>query len=295
VVKNPFQNISGLRSRWQSGLLLATAAMVSLAAWAPLWAEDSAATQPANSQAVGPTTQNTSAAENNAPPAASDPDFRPAQVGSIIFVQNQPSLFVYNFSPLTFQNATLFDVLGKLAGISSTNLVAGWPALAKAGVNPKTRLSFDLPEQGYRDELVGVLREYAPKVFMVISADQNVIFINTRDADDQQLVVRDYWVQDLMANLPRIVQAGTNLETIDAVASTQPGKPVAKPPMETNILEFISSTVRPEIWVNHGGKATMSLIGDRVIVEAPLNVQAILDGPKTYNPDAAPLYIMYGQ
>src|SRR5271170_907695 len=242
---------------------------------------DSAATQPADS---------TSATADQTASSPSDSSNPTPQVGRFVFVQNEPSLFEYDFPTLSFQDASLFDVLSKLSQTSDTNLVASWGALAHAGVDPKAKLTFELPAQDYRHELVDVLRKYAPHVFMVISADENVILINTRDSDDQQLVVRDYWVQDLTTNLPQIIQAGKNLQAIDAAPATQPA---AKPPLETNILELISSTVRPEIWVNHGGKATITQVGDRVIVTAPLNVQAILDGPKTYNPDAVPLYIMY--
>ena len=247
----------------------------------------------AGSPANQPAFADTGAANNAS--TTSNAKFPFPLIGRIVFSQTDPSLFEYDFPALNFQNASLFEVLTKLAQMSNTNVVAGWPALARAGIDSKSQLSFNLPAQDYRHELAGVLSEYAPKVFLVVSADQNVIFINTRDADDQQLVVKDYWLEDLTANLPQIIQAGANLQAIGTASTTQPAQIIAKLPKQADMMGIISSMVRPEIWVNHGGKATIVESEQHVIVTAPLNVQAILDGPKTYNPDAAPRYLMYSQ
>jgi hypothetical protein len=93
--------------------------------------------------------------------------------------------------------------------------------------------------------------------------------------------------------LPRIIRAGTNLETFRKPgAKNVARKPGPHHPISTNILELITNTVRPRIWLNHGGKANISEVNDLVTVTAPASVQAILKGPSHYNPHAAPLYLM---
>ena len=76
----------------------------------------------------------------------------------------------------------------------------------------------------------------------------------------------------------------------------QAAKPKPAPrPGSTNILELITDTVRPEIWVNHGGKSEVYAVGNQVTIKAPASVHALLDGPKVYNPNKVNSYVQYGQ
>ena len=123
---------------------------------------------------------------------------------------------------------------------------------------------------------------------------ENVIFLTTEAQDDTHLVMRRYWLADLVANLPRIIRPGSNLQAArrrkGRGAATRPAKPMA---YRTNIVKLITDHVRPGVWLNHGGKATITQIGDKVIVVAPASVQALLQGPSHYNPNRVPLYLMF--
>ena len=223
--------------------------------------------------------------------------FRPAQIGQVVFVLDEPKLLQHDLPKLILHHSTLNHALDELAQNTHTNLVASWNAMVKAGLRMKARHSLTLPTNSYKRDLVLLMKHYMPHRHLVITAQSNVIFITTRAQDDLQMVVRYYWLPDLLQNLPRIIHPGTNLETFGPTTSakapaTAPAtQPKKRPPVSTNIIDLITSTVRPKIWLNHGGKGTISIVGERVIVSAPANVQAILNGPSHYNPNAAPLYL----
>ncbi|NNM87371.1 MAG: hypothetical protein HKL95_02500 [Phycisphaerae bacterium] len=222
-----------------------------------------------------------------------DPNFRPAEIGRCVFVVNDAALLAHVVPALTLRQVTLPQVLNKLSSITRTNLVGSWAALQRRHINLKKREDVRLGATSYRKALVAVLKQFAPHVHMVITAQENVLFVTTQQQDDQTLITRTYHLEDLIENLPRIIRAGTNLETFrKRGAKVLAHKPRPHHPISTNILELITNTVRPRIWLNHGGKANISEVNDLVTVTAPASVQAILKGPSHYNPNAAPLYLM---
>ncbi len=230
-------------------------------------------------------------------------NFRPAEIGQVIFVLNDPSLLEHTLSPVVFHNKTLSDMLSTFSDLTNTNVAAGWAAMAQAGIKADRRITLHLPGQGYKLDLVAVLKAYAPHVAMVISADRNVIFVNTQTADNQHLIMRTYWLEDLIANLPRYVNPDSFQKKKSKAAQTQQPAATADnaenhspaqnthPTVQSNILQLITNHVEPKIWLDHGGKATISQVGNKVIVIAPASAQALLQGPSHYNPNAAPLFM----
>ena len=222
-----------------------------------------------------------------------DPNFRPAEIGRCVFVVNDAALLAHVLPPLALKQVTLPQVLNKLSSITRTNLVGSWAAMQRRHMDLKKKEDVRLGAASYRKDLVAVLKQFAPHVHMVITAQENVLFVTTQQQDDETLITRTYHLEDLIENLPRIIRAGTNLETFRKPgAKNVPRKPGPHHPISTNILELITNTVRPRIWLNHGGKANISEVNDLVTVTAPASVQAILKGPSHYNPNAAPLYLM---
>ena len=232
-----------------------------------------------------------------------DRNYRPAQIGQVIFVLNDPSLLEHTLPPLTFHHKTLSDMLSTFSDVTNTNVAAGWAAMAQAGIKANRRVTLVLPRQGYKLDLVAVLKKFAPHIHMVISADQNVIFVNTQAADNQHLIMRTYWLEDLIANLPRYVNpksfekknAQAEKSRQSSAGSDGARKHSAgqnkKRNAQSNIVQLITNHVEPKIWLDHGGKASISQVGNKVIVIAPASVQALLQGPSHYNPNAAPLFM----
>ena len=66
--------------------------------------------------------------------------------------------------------------------------------------------SVALRAESCRRALVDILQVFAPHKRLVVSADENVIFITTEAQDDKHLILRTYWLPDILANLPRIIR-----------------------------------------------------------------------------------------
>ncbi len=252
------------------------------------------------------TAKSTAASSPTTQPTAQLPpnkNFRPAEIGGVIFVLNDPSLLSHVLPPIAFHHKTLSDVLTTFSTLTNTNVAAGWSAMAHAGIKPNRRVSFHLPKQGYKLDMVAALKTFAPDVRMVISADQNVIFVNTQAADNQHLIMRTYWLDDLIANIPRYINpysferrkspvgAGGKPSRREHSADKASAGQNKQSRTQTNILQLITDHVEPKIWLDHGGKATISQVGNKVIVIAPASVQALLQGPSHHNPNAAPLFM----
>jgi hypothetical protein len=217
-----------------------------------------------------------------------NPKFRPAQIGRVIFVLNDPKLVAVNMPKLTIKQLTIEQVFREFRKLSGQNMVNNWAAVKGCGTNLKKKLSFDLPAQSLRLDMAVALKHFARKHRFVVTADQNVIFLTTQKQDDQHLIFRSYYLPNLVANLPRIIRGGRDLQHL-----TGDPKNPKKVPLATNIVQLISSTVMPHVWLNHGGKATITEVNNQVIVIAPPCVQAILKGPRHFNPNAAPRYLLY--
>ena len=243
---------------------------------------------------------------NNTPPKS---NYRPAEIGYVIFVENQPALLTLKLPPLAIHHLTLNQAINRLAVVTGENFAVGWPAVRRAGIKPHIRRNVKLPGASCRRDLARILRVFAPHKRLEISADQNVIFLTTEAEDDKSLILRTYWLPDLLQNLPRIIPPAALLHRLrhprknhahhrnHKRAGYTPGdeKPKAKKlHISTNIITLITNSVRPKIWANHGGNATMTVVGDKVIVDAPSSVQALLNGPKHFNPNAVPRYFMIG-
>ena len=264
--------------------------------------------------------------------AAGNAGYRPSVVGNVTFVENDKTLLSTEVAPETMKDKSLKQAIRALADETKKNLVLGNRAFEQAGVDVNKPHTFVLgSEQGtLKAALLAILNEAAPGVEAVITAEDNVVQVTTQASADNQMITKIYYLEDLMARIPRIVSAKTDLRTMkedkaakptgeslggmavtgsaallpdgakvpeDAATSPKPSREI---PLDigkvykTDIVELLTSTVRPEIWKNHGGKyAEITVTGNRVMVRAPASVHAILDGPSMFNPNAAPKYLNY--
>ncbi len=241
------------------------------------------------------------------PPKKAEKPFRPAELGYVIFVENQPQLLTQKLPAIKFQGLTLNQTINRLADITNSNFAIGWPSLKSAGIPIHAKKSVALRAESCRRALVDILQVFAPHKRLVVSADENVIFITTEAQDDKHLILRTYWLPDILANLPRIIRPASILQRLRHPQKKAKGKGFSPPgytpgtaekkkgpPISTNIITLITNAVRPKIWANHGGNATITVVGNKVMIDAPASVQALLAGPSHYNPNAVPRYFMIG-
>jgi len=244
--------------------------------------------------------------------------FRPAQVGNVVFVDNDKALLAAKVAATSWKGVSVKTAIRNFSDLTKENIVLGTRGLEQAGIDVNAPHDFSFPACTVKDALLAILKTAAPQQAMVISSEDKVIQVMTQGQADQVLVTKTYYLEDLLAALPRIVKGGTDLNEIGTGSVTDyadshqvldlskappaPAAPTAQKATElkptgdsTNILEVISDTLRPEIWRNHGGKSEMALVGNRVTITAPASVHALLDGPKVYNPNKVPTYVNYGQ
>jgi len=241
--------------------------------------------------------------------------FRPAVVGKVTFVDEDKGLLAAHVSAAELKGVSLKDAVRKLADASGENVVLGIRGLEQAGVDTKSPRDFSVAAGTMKEALLAIIRKAAPETEMVITAQDKVITVTTQAQADRALVTRTYALQDLLANVPRFVAGGTNLNDLGperaehelfrgtdmtrppgVVASAQGRKAAPTRPADPlDITDLVTSTVRPEIWKNHGGAAEIHRAGDHVVVRAPESVHAILAGPAHGNPDHVDSYYLFGQ
>ncbi|HVS73555.1 MAG TPA: hypothetical protein VHQ47_20190 [Phycisphaerae bacterium] len=250
--------------------------------------------------------------------------FRPMVLGKVTLVETDKALLTKPVRAVVLKNVSLKAALRQMAANAGTNIVLGIRGLQEVGVDVDAPHVFLVREGTLKQALLGILKEAAPDQDMVIAADEGVVEVETQGQADNTVVTRSYDLNDLLANLPRIVPPTMDLNTLkedpapapperglDPVQADPrneragPGKaakaarnhvPAAPQDSDTDILRLITASVRPEIWKSNGGKiGDISIAGDRVWVTAPQSVQAILSGPSHHHGDGTPMYIGVSQ
>ncbi|HVX84264.1 MAG TPA: hypothetical protein VH253_05560 [Phycisphaerae bacterium] len=252
--------------------------------------------------------------------------FRPMVVGKVTLVENDKAVLDKSVKASMLKNVSLKAAMRQMAASAGTNIVLGIRGLQQVGVNVDSPHVFLVQEGTLKQALLGILKEAAPDQDMVISADEGVVEIETQGQADNTVVTKSYDLNDLLANLPRIVPPTMDLNTFqeDAAPAPSPKAPdpvqadprneragpgkgarnaagkthvaVAPQDSDTDIMRLITAAVRPEIWKSNGGKiGDISIVGDRVWITAPQAVQAILSGPAHHRGDGTPMYIDMAQ
>jgi hypothetical protein len=230
-------------------------------------------------------------------------------------VETDKQVLAREVPAMTLKNKSMKDAAKAIADATKSNVVLGIRGLEQAGVDINAPHDFDIPRGTIRDAVEGIVKTAAAKADVVIIADEGVVQVMSQSQADNVVVTRTYYVEDLIAHLPKILAKQADLGTLGAkekktpegvanydevIGYRAPGRPAAliaaneQPRASTNIVEMITSAVRPEIWKINGGKiGEIAVVGNQATVKAPIAVQSVLDGPKVYNPNARPLYVGY--
>lgn len=209
----------------------------------------------------------------------------------VIFVENDKRLLGAKTPAMKLASGgSLAEATRQISSATRTNLVLSVRAFQQAGIDTRAPLTVDLPAGTLRDTLDGLLKAGAPGQPLVVTAEDNVVTITTQAQADHAVVTKTYYMEDLLKNAPL---------WMDRAAGAGAGEKLQQSGDKngsTNLLELITSTVRPEIWKSNGGKVgEIFQLDNRITIKAPQSVHATLEGPKHYNPNAAPLYVNYGQ
>jgi hypothetical protein len=191
-------------------------------------------------------------------------------------------------------NVALADAIDFLRDISGVNITVDWKALEAINISKNTQINLNLHDVSAGKVLSLILAEAGPGDLLTYYIDQNVVEITTREVADQKMVTVVYYVMDLLqpndtfdytiqnigggsaqvtgggggSGTSSIAQGGQN----NANGKTMDDK-------ATDLIKLIETVVRPEVWRDNGGQASMAYLNGNLIVTAPRSVQEAIGGP----------------
>ena len=209
-----------------------------------------------------------------------------------------------------FNGVSFGDAVDFVRDVSGANITVNWRALAEAGVTPETPLNLRLYNVSLRRVLSAMLAEAGGGTDgLTYVLDDGVIEITTRALADQRMIVRVYNVEDLIMEIPDFGDdvPDFNLQSTSGSGGGRNGgsggggssggglfgggnsgnsssssgeKTTSKTKNERaqELIDLIINTVRPDIWRENGGTASIRYFNGNLIVSAPLSVQEAIGG-----------------
>jgi uncharacterized membrane protein YgcG len=195
------------------------------------------------------------------------------------------------------------DALDFVQDLSGANLHVNWAALQSAGVTKDSVIDVHLRGVPLRKILNVILSEAAAgNAVLTYYVDENVIEITTLELADKVLITRVYPVDDLLMDVPDFTDAPTvDLSQTGSTGTTAgvggggggsssssifgggggggSDTTVSRQQRAQQLIDLITSIIRPEIWQANGGPASIRFFNGSLIVTAPRSVQEAIDGP----------------
>ncbi len=169
--------------------------------------------------------------------------------------------------------------------MTGANIHVQWQALAAAGVTRDAPVHVHFRSLTLRKALALVLSSAAGDDRLAFITDGNVIEITTREIADRKLYTRVYPVDDLVLNIPDFEDPPRT----DLGASSSSGAgamrketrvsntPLSKSERGERLLTLVRETVRPDIWRENGGPASIRFFRGSLVVTAPQSVHEAID------------------
>lgn len=212
---------------------------------------------------------------------------------------------------LQFQGVTLGDAIEFMRDVSGANIAVNWKALEAAGVNRDTPVNLHLSHITLRKAMDMVLNEAAGGDALTYYVDEGVIEITTRELADRAMVTRVYDVQDLLMEIPDFTNApqfnlgqqqnsggggGSNsalgqggggggginvtnqLFNGNGTSNTTTTTGKTKAERAQDLVDLIKAVIKPDIWKESGGPASIRYFNGMLVVTAPRSVQEAIGG-----------------
>jgi hypothetical protein len=188
-------------------------------------------------------------------------------------------------------NVPLGDAIAFLRDIAGINVTVDWKALQAANISKDTLINLNLHDVSAGKVLALILSQAGPGDLLTYCIDQDVVEITTRLVADQKLITVVYYVQDLLQpndtfdyTIPNIGGGsaqvtgggGGGSQSLTTGQNTQTKTAADK---ADQLIKLIETVVRPDIWRDNGGPASMAFLNGNLIVTAPRSVQEAIGGP----------------
>ena len=205
---------------------------------------------------------------------------------------------------IKFNSVALEDAIDFLRDVSGANIHVNWRALELMNVTRQTPISVRLNDVSLRRVLKSVLDEAGAGEQLTWYIEEGVIEITTREIADQQMITRVYPVEDLVMEIPNFAGPQFNLGNQTAQISGGGGgggggssglftgsggggagggnsfalEATTKQQRADSLVKLIQETIKPEIWRENGGTASIRYFNGHLIVTAPRSVQEAIGG-----------------
>ncbi len=182
-------------------------------------------------------------------------------------------------------NVSLERAIANLRTLTGANITVNWKSLETIGVMRNTPVNVTLNSAAtFRKVLNLVLESASPESALTFEVEDNVITILSRVDADKHMVTRMYLVDDLLVapiEVPRsnfkLPSGGSGGQIGDFSGANQDNTQTEDKSLKAkngdDLVQMIITNIRPEIWKQNGGSATITLYDGKLIVTAPLSVQ----------------------
>lgn len=213
------------------------------------------------------------------------------------FAQTDPEAALNRRIPeVAFDATPLGDALDTLRDTAGINLRVDWKALENAGVDRAAPVTFRLRNVTVRKALDMLLREAGAGTKLAYEIDDGLVEVTTQEVADARLVTMTYDVRDLLF---RPLDAGAppqlefQLEPVErggggggggnlfpgAGGQGQGAGDVPPAQRGQELVELITSSIRPDIWNVNGGPASVRFFNGLLIITAPRSVHDLIGTP----------------
>ena len=191
-------------------------------------------------------------------------------------------------------NVALADALDFLHDISGVNITVDWKSLEAKGISKNAQINLNLHDVSAAKVLTLILSEAGPGDLLTYYIDQNVVQITTREIADEKMITMVYYVMDLLQPNPQFdytIQninggsaqvtggGGSSGQSSIQTGGTQGNTGKTMDDKANDLIKLIETVVRPDVWRDNGGQASMAFLNGNLIVTAPRSVQEAIGGP----------------
>ncbi|MEM8874995.1 MAG: hypothetical protein AAGD32_12160 [Planctomycetota bacterium] len=168
--------------------------------------------------------------------------------------------------------------------VTGLNVVVNWNAIELIGIDRNTPVTLKVSNVTSRQMLNLILRD-AGQGELAYLIDDNVITVTTREQASRTMVTKVYDIRDLIMPVPNFTPdfdigdfGGGGGGFGGGGDFGDNGEEMSPEDMAELIIDIIRETVRPDVWQENGGFASIRYFDGTLIITAPQDVHELIGG-----------------
>jgi len=210
-----------------------------------------------------------------------------------------------NSATLKFDSTPLSDAIETMRKLTGINIHVNWKALEAEQITRDTPITLNVTNVTVSKALDLILSEASPDEKLSYTIDHGVLEVTTQELADKKLVARVYNVADLLVVFPQVNVPQANLSNLQQSSGNSGGSSgggggggsssslfsntqsntnsttdtkAQQKQIADDLVNLIKTTIRPEIWSDNGGPATIGFFNGQLLIRAPLSVHEAIAG-----------------